>query len=180
MEQNDPHPIELRTASLDDLPFIMATERRPGYDQLVGRSEREGHLVAFADTAVRYLIGSRGGRDGGFAVAAGLHDPHGNVLLRRIAVHDADSGFGLPFVSALIDWAFEEAGAHRCWLDTFRENARARHVYMRAGMREDGLLREAYRMADGARRTLVLFSILRPEWEALRMQTPRDARLNSA
>jgi diamine N-acetyltransferase len=50
------------------------------------------------------------------------------------------------------------------WLDVFTHNERARHVYRSVGFTEDGLLRQAYRLADGTRVDRVLMSVLRAEW----------------
>ena len=47
----------------------------------------------------------------------------------------------------------------------FTHNERACHVYRRAGLREDGLLRQAYRMPDGTRADRYIMSILRREWQ---------------
>ena len=62
-------------------------------------------------------------------------------------------------------WSFAQPKTHRFWLDVFLHNERARHVYRKVGLREDGVLREAYMMPDGTRRSQALMSILRAEWE---------------
>jgi diamine N-acetyltransferase len=61
---------------------------------------------------------------------------------------------------------FSTTAVDRLWLDVFTHNDRARHVYARAGLREDGLLRYAYRLPDGTRCDRYLMSILRREWRA--------------
>ena len=73
-------------------------------------------------------------------------------------------GYGTPFLGMVLDWVFREATAYRVWLDVLADNDRARHVYMRGGFIEEGLLRRAYKLPDERRIDLILMSILRPEW----------------
>lgn len=105
----------------------MRIERQPGYENLVGRWSEAQHAAALADPANAYLLGEDGasrdqnGQDEalprGFAIVAGLTDPHGNVLLKRIAVERPGVGFGRRFVAGLVDWVFTTTAAHRLWLD---------------------------------------------------------------
>jgi diamine N-acetyltransferase len=157
--------VTIRPATVADIPFVMATERRPGFDQLVGRSEEAQHRLEIASPGIAYLIGERDGRANGFAILRGLDDAFGNVYLKRIAVREPGTGFGRCFLRAVIAWSFAQPKTHRFWLDVFLDNERARHVYRTVGLREDGVLREAYMMPDGTRRSQALMSILRGEWE---------------
>jgi ribosomal protein S18 acetylase RimI-like enzyme len=155
----------LRRATPADLDFVLATERLPGYEWLVGRWSREEHAAALAREDTCYLVGGRaGGALEAFAILQPLRDPHEGAKLKRICVTRAGGGFGRPFLAAVIDWVFSSTDNERLWLDVFTHNERARHVYRRAGMREDGLLRHAYRMPDGSRADRYIMSILRSEW----------------
>jgi diamine N-acetyltransferase len=157
--------LALRPAGPGDLPFILATERRPGFDVLVARSSEEEHVARLARPDARYLIARAGGLPVGFALLEGLDDRHHGVKLRRIAVSEPGQGHGVPFMRALIAWVFTETAAERLWLDVFVHNPRARHVYRKVGFREDGLLRQAYVLPDGRRVDRALMSILRSEWQ---------------
>jgi RimJ/RimL family protein N-acetyltransferase len=159
--------VTIRSASDEDIPFVLATERGPGFERLVGRSEEAQHRAEMAHPGSAYLIGERDGVANGFAILHGLDDPFGNVYLKRIAVREPGSGFGQRFLRALIAWSFARPQTHRFFLDVFLHNERARHVYRRVGLREDGILREAYVTPDGARHSQALMSILRHEWKAL-------------
>ena len=159
--------VGVRPATEDDIAFVMATERRPGFKCLVGRAEEAQHRAELASPGIAYLIGERDGVPNGFAILRGLDDPFGNIYLKRIAVSEPGTGFGQDFLKAVIAWSFARPQTHRFWLDVFLHNERARHVYRKVGLREDGVLREAYLMPDGTRRSQLLMSILRPEWEAL-------------
>jgi diamine N-acetyltransferase len=157
----------LRPATPADLDFVFATERLPGYEQLTAQWSREEHAAALARPDTRYLVGAPpGGELEGFAILQPLRDPHEGAKLKRICVTRPGGGFGRPFLAAVIDWVFTMTDNDRLWLDVFTHNERARHVYRRAGMRDDGLLRQAYRMPDGSRADRVIMSILRGEWRA--------------
>jgi diamine N-acetyltransferase len=155
----------VRRGRVEDIAFVMTTERRPGYDLMVGRWTEAAHRAALANPAYAYLIGADGaGQSGGFVILRDLDDPHGNVCLKRIAVERPGSGFGTALLRLALCWTFSETPAHRVWLDVLADNARARHVYAAAGFVEEGLLRQAYQLPDGGRIDLVLMSILRPNW----------------
>jgi diamine N-acetyltransferase len=155
----------LRAATAADIDFVFATERLPGYDRLTAHWSRDEHAAALSRQDTRYLVGARpGGELEGFAILQPLNDVHEGAKLKRICVTRPGAGFGQPFLAAVIDWVFSSTANERLWLDVFTHNERARHVYRRAGMREDGLLRQAYRMSDGSRADRCIMSILRGEW----------------
>jgi RimJ/RimL family protein N-acetyltransferase len=156
----------IRRGTAHDLPFVMATERGPGFEHLVGRWPQERHAIALASPDYAYLIGGHADADAGFAILRDLNDGHGNVCLMRIAVENPSRGFGRRFLPQIIEWVFTETTAERFWLDTFTDNLRAQHVYRTCGFIEEGVKRSAYRMPDGTRRDLLQFSLIRPEWPA--------------
>ena len=59
--------------------------------------------------------------------------------------------------------SFQELGAHRLWLDVKPHNERARALYRSEGFVEEGTLRDAL-YYNGRFESLVVMSILRPEW----------------
>jgi RimJ/RimL family protein N-acetyltransferase len=154
-------PIALRPATLADIAFIVATERQPGFEHLVGRSPRPVHEAALVAPGCLTLIGEHDGVAAGFAMLTGTDDAHGNLYLRRIAVVAPGQGIGQPFLAALLAWAFGETATHRFWLSVFPSNARARHIYRAAGFVEEGVQREACLLADGRRCDLIQMSRLR-------------------
>ena len=99
------------------LPVVMRIERQPGYERLVGRWSEAQHLTALADKGNAYLIGHDGQGPRGFAIVCTLDDPHGNVLIKRVAVERPGEGFGRRFMGAIVDWVFTTTEAHRVWLD---------------------------------------------------------------
>ena len=156
-------PLILRPAASSDLDAVMAIERAPGYEALVGRSTRAEHEAMLAGPRHAYFIGERA-RPEAFAILRDFADPHGNLYLKRIAVATPGRGDGARFLSALIDWAYAETAAHRFYLDCFADNFRAQAMYAKLGFSRDGVLREAYLGPDGRRRDLVLMALTKPEW----------------
>jgi RimJ/RimL family protein N-acetyltransferase len=61
--------------------------------------------------------------------------------------------------------AFEEHDIHRPWLDVKPHNERARALYRSEGFVEEGTLRDAL-YCGGRFESLVVMSMLRPEWAA--------------
>jgi diamine N-acetyltransferase len=153
----------LRLATADDIADIMAIERSPGYDQLVGRSSAEFHARAIIDPDYVYLLGLReDGTIGGFGILRGITDIIGNLTLKRFAVAAPGEGFGKKLLLEIIGWVFANTQAHRLWLDHIITNDRAAHVYECCGFQREGVMREAYALPDGTRIDLALMSVLRP------------------
>jgi len=75
----------------------------------------------------------------------------------------------------MLSHAFETLGVHRVELKTDARNLRSRAAIARLGAVEEGILRGHMRLPDGTRRDTVYFSILAPEWTAVRDDL--DARL---
>ena len=66
----------LGPAAPEDIPAIMAIERLPGYDALVGRWEADKHRAEMADPANLYFALREAGALAGFAIVLGLDDPN--------------------------------------------------------------------------------------------------------
>jgi diamine N-acetyltransferase len=159
--------ITLARGTTAHIPFVMAAERRPGYEGFVGRWTDEEHRETLAAPDCVYLVGARDtGAPRGFVILRDVNDRHGNIYLKRIAVMDADRGFGQAFLAAVTDWVFDQPKSHRFWLNVVEENLRARHVYAKLGFVEDGKKRESFVRPDGTRGSQCTMSILRQEWAA--------------
>ena len=129
----------LRLATAVDIAAIIATERQPGYDALVGRFDEIVHRTNLADDNWLYFIGlDDAGSAKGFAILQDRNKNDGNEFLRRIAVTNAGGGFGKPFLAAIVDWVFTQTQAQRFYLHVRNENHRARHVYAALGFVEEG------------------------------------------
>ncbi|HYN45898.1 MAG TPA: GNAT family N-acetyltransferase [Allosphingosinicella sp.] len=155
-------------ASPDDIPALMAIERLPGYDDLVGRWEQGKHLAEMASPSNLYFALREGETLAGFAIVLGLDDPNNRAHLKRIAVAEPGRGAGAALLAGLVDRVFTDSGTNRLDLDVFAGNARAKRAYEKAGFTAEGLLREHHRADDGGYRDAWLMSILRREWRAAR------------
>jgi ribosomal protein S18 acetylase RimI-like enzyme len=165
----NPSPLRLRPAALADIGAVMAIERSPDYELYVARSDEEGHREMLASPLHAYRVGI-GESDvvEAFAVLRGVGDPHLNLYLKRIAVARPGRGVGTGFLSLVLEEAFGRMGAERFHLDCFADNLRAQRSYAKLGFTRDGVMRKAYRLANGTRADLVMMAILKSEWEARR------------
>jgi RimJ/RimL family protein N-acetyltransferase len=153
-------------ATPDDIPALMAIERLPGYDRLVGRWEAEKHEAEMARPGALYLALRESGRLAGFAIILHLDDPNCRAHLKRIAIAEPGRGDGGRLLRGLIDHLFTETETNRIDLDVYPENERARAAYEKAGFSVEGVMREHIRTADGSYRDVLLMSLLRREWLA--------------
>ena len=160
-------------ARLDDVPAIMTLERGEGYDQVVGRWSAEQHAAEMALPGSHYLVArDASGAAQGFVMLQRLDDPDLCAHLRRIAVARPGQGVGAALLGAALVHVFETTPAHRLQLLVYPENERARRAYARAGLVEEGLLRDIRRRPDGRFRSMLMMSILRPEWAARNATEP--------
>ena len=60
--------LNVRRCDESEIPFIMATERTAGFEQLVGRWEERQHRSAFGDGRHAYFLGWDGREPIGFAI----------------------------------------------------------------------------------------------------------------
>ena len=158
----------LRPATPADFGFIRSLARQPENAPFI-TDEGEAALAGYlADPSARLLIWEAAGVPAGFVLWCGLGDPSGAVELRRLALAATGGGQGQVFIRALVDYGFGTLDAARVWLDASGENPRAVKVYERAGFTLEGRLRQHwYRPALGRVVDLMLFGMLRAEWEAL-------------
>jgi RimJ/RimL family protein N-acetyltransferase len=169
--------ITLRPATHGDIDTIMTIERRPGYEHLVRRSARSIHDALINDPGHAYLLGLDNGEIIGFAILRDIGSEQGGLYLKRIAVADPGRGDGSALLGAVIDWGFSLGSSHRFHLDHFADNHRAHRAYEKCGLRQEGILREAYRLPDGRFADLAVMAILRDEWVVLRNKERREAAL---
>ena len=154
-------------ARRDDGPAIMTLSRGEGYDQVVGRWSAEQHAAEMALPGSHHLVArDASGVPQGFVMLQRLDDPDLCAHLRRIAVARPGEGLGAALLGAALAHVFGATPTHRLQLLVYPENARARHAYARAGLVEEGLLRDIRRLPDGRFRSMLMMSILRPEWAA--------------
>ena len=171
---SDPTCLQMVRAVETDIPFVMAAERLPGYEDLVGRWDEAGHQAALYDDRYAYFVARDDAEPIGFAVVRDWGSPEQVALLKRIVMTRPGCGYGKAFLSALVDAVFRQTNAYRVWLGVFPENARARRAYEAVGFREEGIARGSA-LINGAHRDEVIMSILRPEWAVRSTHSPTES-----
>jgi RimJ/RimL family protein N-acetyltransferase len=158
--------IALRESSIDDLPFIVGVEHAPEFREYIGTWTQEEHAAAMHDPDTRYLIVLGNSANAlGYVILRGLKSEHHNIELKRIALRAPGKGHGRQALQLLLRFVFDEAGAHRLWLDVYETNLRAQHLYRSLGFQQDGIFREAvYR--DDRYHSLLLMSMLDRKYRA--------------
>ena len=76
-------------------------------------------------------------------------------------------GIGTWATEVTRDFAFEKLHLHRLELDVYSFNPRAEKVYLKAGFKREGILRDAVR--DGEKYADdILMSMLEDEWKVIK------------
>lgn len=136
----------LRRATSDDIPDIMAIERQPGYEALVGQWSAEQHSAHLADKRFHYFVPDDGGVVTGFAA---LHEHPDGLLLNRIIVRDAGTGLGRILLGAIIELAPSLSPLPRLWLRVAAHNERAIRLYASSGFSHESTLPAAGTLPNG-------------------------------
>jgi diamine N-acetyltransferase len=157
--------LQLANGTADDIAFVMAAERLPGYQELVGRWSEAQHRAALADGRHAYFIARLEAQDIGFAIVRDWASPERVACIKRIAVSSPGQGHGKMFLAGLVDRIFSQTDAYRIWLGVFPENDRARRAYEAIGFKAEGLARGSA-FFGGVYRDELVMALLRPEWAA--------------
>lgn len=167
----------LRPATPADFPFIHGLAQRPDYAPFITDEDDAALSAYLASPSASLLIWQDVEGPAGFALFCEIGEPSGRVELRRLALARAGKGEGAAFLRAMIDHAFTELGAARLWLDASSENPRAQKAYLKAGFTLEGRLRRHWhRPALGRAVDLMLFGLLREEWQAAAPQSALAAQ----
>jgi RimJ/RimL family protein N-acetyltransferase len=132
--------ITLRTASEEDIGFILTVENMPDNARYLGHWIEEDYRAALTDSDVMVFVIGKDGTRQGFAILSGLSDPDCSICLYRIALIRKGRGLGTEAVKRLVTYSFEQLTASRLWLDVKVFNTRAENCYIRAGFRHAGTL----------------------------------------
>jgi RimJ/RimL family protein N-acetyltransferase len=157
--------LQLVRGAEKDIPLVMATERLPGYNKLVGHWNDAQHRAALADARYAYFLGYLESEPVGFVIVRDWASPERVVHIKRVAVSQPGFGFGKALLARLVELIFRDTDAYRIWLGVFPENARARRAYKGIGFQTEGLAR-GNAFFDGTHRDEIIMSLLRPDWSA--------------
>ncbi|AIQ49838.1 acetyltransferase [Paenibacillus sp. FSL R7-0273] len=157
--------MDLRLTAQQDLDFVLAAEQDEPNQRYIGQWGRDKHSAAITDKDILHLIvQDKTGQPAGYVILTGLQDPNLSVCLLRIVIDIKGCGYGTSTLALLKDWIFNNTETHRLWLDVKEFNSKARHVYEAAGLKVEGILREAVKHGDSFD-SMVIMSILRQEYE---------------
>jgi diamine N-acetyltransferase len=159
--------VRFRRATAADLSWILEIEADARSCGFLTGSTREEHEDSFTNSGNEYWIAEQDGVRVAELILRSVDSRHQTVEMQRIVVTRPGQGIGETAMRWALDRCFREHGAHRVWLHTFDSNQRAQRLYTRLGFTVEGTLREAVRWTDGTRRSLMLFSILRSEYERI-------------
>ncbi len=98
----------------------------------------------------------------------GLHeiDVHNDTARLGILIFDESQwgkGYAREALILLIEYAFSELNIHKIYLNAFATNTRGLGLYKKLGFREEGRLREEYKIR-GRYVNLVRMGLLKEEW----------------
>jgi RimJ/RimL family protein N-acetyltransferase len=153
-----------RAATPDDLPRILAEEARARADRLILGWSEARHRAALGEPDVEYRVYEDESGWLGFVILE-LLPAHRCAELTRIVTTQPGRGIGRAILRDTMRHVFETLRAHRLWLTSFADNARAHRVYRHLGFVEEGVLRESARRVDGFQ-CAVIFAMLEHEWHA--------------
>jgi RimJ/RimL family protein N-acetyltransferase len=158
-----PDALQLVRGTAADIPFVMATERRPGYEHLVGRWDDAQHRTALSEGRYAYFIARAELGPIGFAILRDWASRERVTLIQRFAVCDSDRGNGKAMLAKLVERIFNDTDAYRISLGLFPDNARARRVYEAVGFQAEGIARGSA-FFGGIHRDELIMALLRPDW----------------
>ena len=160
----------LRAATAADFPAIRAIAQLPEHRLLITDEDETALAAYLTDPHARlFMLDIGADQHAGFALFCELDSRAGAVELRRLALRDTGRGRGRAFVQMLTDYAFQDLGAKRVWLDTGINNHRAQKSYESVGYIREGCLRQHGWIAHLQKpMDELLYGILRDEWAAQR------------
>ncbi|MEO0406147.1 MAG: N-acetyltransferase [Cyanobacteria bacterium P01_A01_bin.135] len=165
----------LRPTTDDDLDYVLAAESDPANLPYIMQWTRDEHRQAIADPNLGHFViawsdleaaPSHREKRVGYLILTGLQDSNQSIQLRRIVVTEKGKGIGRWAIAQVKSLAFDTYGAHRLWLDVKPFNQRAQTLYRTSGFVEEGTLRDCYKSPNGDYGSLIIMSVLRPEYAA--------------
>lgn len=171
--------VSLAALTEDDAEHLVRFQRNAGYSRLLdswpARPRSKDEVVKWVtdeaknQNSYHFAIRSVESDDFlGFAELDGIDWSNGTTGL-GIGLGDPENwgkGYGRDAMKLLLNFAFNEMNLHRVGLTVFEYNERARALYEKLGFVLEGTARERLHR-DGERYDMLIFGMLRREWEAL-------------
>lgn len=165
-----PADAETLFASFDD----EEGKRLTGTHQTFTLEQVQAHYarVADADDRADYAIVSKADPELllGEAVLNGIDwdNRSANFRIALLGPQVFGKGYGTQATRLMVQYGFEHLDLHRIELEVYDFNPRAMRVYEKAGFVREGVRRDAL-LWDGEFHDAILMSILRPEYDQMRM-----------
>lgn len=170
--------VYLTTLNRDDAPIIAGWEQDTEFLRLLDASPAQprtveqitGWLENASKSRSDFLFGIRLLTSDdliGWAEIDGIQWAHGSAGV-GLGIGDRNywgQGCGTEAMLLLLRFAFHELNLHGIHLTVFSYNERAIAMYEKLGFRREGAYRE-YLHRDGQRFDMLLYGLLRQEWEA--------------
>jgi diamine N-acetyltransferase len=157
-------PIAFRPTRIEDLNYVLRTERAAENAPYVGQGSLEEHLAAMNDSdAGHFIVEDEDRRRVGYLILAGLNSPDRCIEFRRMVISEKGQGYGRQALRWAKRLAFEQRQAHRLWLDVIASNQPARGLYESEGFVVEGLLRDRHFYGDHYE-SLVIMAMLNSEY----------------
>lgn len=155
--------ISLTPFEAGDLDWLLEVEARARTEGFIRGNDRAGHEEFMVLAGSRYLKIMSGEQSTGYVILAGLGSRDDVIELGRIVIDEPFRGVGQSAMRLIIDYIFSELGAHKIYLDTLDHNFRGQHIYEKLGFKQEGVLRESFRMGE-TRHDMLLYGLLRKDW----------------
>jgi RimJ/RimL family protein N-acetyltransferase len=163
----------------DDMPTLAAWHEHTEFRQLFEAGPAHPKTAAQLSTWLAgrhqaadgfvFAIRAREGREAlGVLELDGILWTHQNAWIGIVigAPENWGQGYGAEAMRLALRFAFEELNLHRVQLTVFSYNTRAIALYEKLGFRREGVYRE-HLQRGGERHDMLLYGLLRREWEAL-------------
>ncbi len=170
--------VELTALHRDDVPVIASWEQDTDFLRLLDASPAQPRSI---EEITRWLESGQKARNNflfgvrlllsetliGWVELDGIQWAHGSTGL-GLAIGRREQwgqGYGREALELALQFAFHELNLHGVHLTVFSYNERAIALYERIGFQREGAYRE-YLHRDGKRHDMLLYGLLRREWEA--------------
>ena len=165
---------KLRPLEMNDLDNVMSWVNNP---DVIGNFQNFKMPISRANEAkyLETLLASENDKvfaieaeDGKYIGDIGIHQIHWPSRNGRIALIIGNKdywgkGYAQSAMQEIERLGFEQYNLHKLWLIVWEENKKARHIYQKAGFKEEGVLRDEY-FHNGKFHNMIRMSMLENEY----------------
>ncbi|MEI7474908.1 MAG: GNAT family protein [bacterium] len=157
--------IYLKKALLDDIPYIMNSERDKNNCEYVSQWSEQQHIEAISShDKEEFIVYDNNNEKVGFIILCNISNINKSILIQRIVINKKNKGYGREVLGLIKKLCFIEYKTHRLWLDVKDHNFKAKNLYESEGFITEGLLRESSKESDGSFCSQYIMSIIDREY----------------